>query len=206
VSQNARPGPVDTHHRSAGRGVDVVRRAQPSLGQLTTKGGSESRGVLRRCEFLPTLTVATWVSPTGDRGQPRRSGQERYGSEVATQGISPRFTRRYRPKPTARSNASTAPCSTNGPTSAPTAQTPNVGVGSMARRSVPRGTAHHHGPTVPGSPGGRRLHPATGGQVRPQAVGSSGSGGGEPRQLGSMVCTRRSMRQTPSSSRRRSSR
>jgi hypothetical protein len=44
--------------RGGGRSIDVVRRAQPLLSQPRAKGGSESRGVLRRWALLTHPTVA----------------------------------------------------------------------------------------------------------------------------------------------------
>jgi hypothetical protein len=67
LSPNVRTYRGGASPQGAGRGVDVVRRAQPSLSQPPAKGGSESRAVLPRWEFLPTPAVAP-TPPTGVLG------------------------------------------------------------------------------------------------------------------------------------------
>jgi hypothetical protein len=57
VSPSVRAQRAGTCRRGAGRGVDVVRRAQPPLSQPPARGGSESRGVLQRWALLTHATV-----------------------------------------------------------------------------------------------------------------------------------------------------
>ena len=111
---------VDDHSRLAYSEIhDDERKPRPPSGSGSELGRSS-----------PT-TASPCNEVLTDNGCCYRSSRlaSRSSSPAASATAAPGPTD---PRPTARSNASTAPCSRNGPTSAPTAQKPNDGDASTA--------------------------------------------------------------------------
>ena len=121
-------------------------------------------GFWQRAHSFFTQAGITVERVLTDNGSCYRSSDWR--DLLTAAGITHKRTRPYRPnRPTARSNASIAPCSTNGPTPAPTARRPNDAKRSPAgctptitTADTPRSRANHPPAASPTSQGNTPSH------------------------------------------------